>query len=156
MAFGNPYGDFWNTEIIEEWVDILSKLGVKIIALSDTVGISTPEVINAVFSTVIPRYPNVEFGFHLHTAPNAWQNRIAAAFSGGCRRFDTVLNGIGGCPLSGKDMIGNLKTSNLFSFLENNNYHIDGINKSAFADAYMKASAIFSDFDFPKFGMIQK
>ena len=150
MAFGNPYGDFWNTEIVEEWVDILSKLGVKIIALSDTVGISSPEIIHNLFATLIPKYPNVEFGFHLHTSPNAWQERIASAFKAGCRRFDTVLNGIGGCPMSGMEMIGNLKTSYLFSYLENNNHTLKGIDKAAFADAYMKASNVFTDFDFKK------
>jgi hydroxymethylglutaryl-CoA lyase len=150
MAFGNPYGDFWNTEIVEEWVDILSKLGVKIIALSDTVGISSPEIIHNLFATLIPKYPNVEFGFHLHTSPNAWQERIASAFKAGCRRFDTVLNGIGGCPMSGMEMIGNLKTSYLFSYLEDNNHTLEGIDKAAFADAYMKASNVFTDFDFKK------
>jgi len=150
MAFGNPYGDFWNTEIVEEWVDILSKLGVKIIALSDTVGISSPEIIHNLFATLIPKYPNVEFGFHLHTSPNAWQERIASAFKAGCRRFDTVLNGIGGCPMSGMEMIGNLKTSYLFSYLEDNNHTLEGIDKAAFADAYMKASNVFTDFNFKK------
>jgi len=152
MAFGNPYGDFWNTEIVEEWVDILSKLGVKIIALSDTVGISSPEIIHDLFSTLIPKYPNVEFGFHLHTAPNAWRERIASAFEAGCRRFDTVLNGIGGCPMSGMEMIGNLKTSYLFSYLEDNNHKLNDIDKAAFADAYMKASKVFTEFNFKKIG----
>jgi len=152
MAFGNPYGDFWNTEIVEEWVDILSKLGVKIIALSDTVGISSPEIIHDLFATLIPKYPDVEFGFHLHTTPNAWRERIASAFTAGCRRFDTVLNGIGGCPMSGMEMIGNLKTSYLFSYLEDNNHKINDIDKAAFADAYMKASKVFPEFNFKKIG----
>ncbi len=147
MAFGNPYGDKWSTEIVEEWVDILYKLGVKIIALSDTTGDSTPENIYSCFADTIPRYPKIEFGFHLHTTPNTWQDKVEAAFNAGCRRFDTVLNGIGGCPMSGKEMIGNLKTSNLFEFLDSRNYDYN-INKKAFNTAYVKAMSTFPSFEF--------
>jgi len=149
MAFGNPYGDKWSVEFVEEWVDILSKLGVKIIALSDTTGDSTPESVYSIFSDLVPRYPNVEFGFHLHTTPDTWFEKVNAAYKGGCRRFDTVINGIGGCPMSGKEMVGNLKTSNLFKYLESQNYK-SNIDKEAFSKAFVKAMSVFPTFDFTK------
>lgn len=149
MAFGNPYGDKWSIEIVEEWVDILSKLGVEIIALSDTTGDSMPENIYSIFSDLIPQYPNVEFGLHLHTTTDTWFEKVDAAYKGGCRRFDTVLNGIGGCPMSGKEMIGNLKTSHLFKYLEYRNCKSD-INKEAFSEAFVKAMSVFPTFEFMK------
>ena len=147
MAFGNPYGDKWSVEIVEEWVDILSKLGVKIIALSDTTGDSIPENVYSIFSDLIPRYSNVEFGFHLHTTSDTWFEKVDAAYKGGCRRFDTVLNGIGGCPLSGKEMVGNLKTTNLFKYLEHRNCESD-VDKEAFSEAFVKAMSVFPTFEF--------
>jgi hydroxymethylglutaryl-CoA lyase len=147
MAFGNPYGDKWNSEIVEEWVDILSKLGVKIIALSDTTGDSKPENIYSIFADIIPKYRKIEFGFHLHTTESTWYEKVDAAFKAGCRRFDTVLNGIGGCPMSGKEMIANLKTSNLFEYLDSKNRDY-GIDKDAFNAAYVKAMKTFPSFEF--------
>jgi hydroxymethylglutaryl-CoA lyase len=147
MAFGNPYGDKWSVEVLEEWVDILSKLGVKIIALSDTTGDSIADNVYSVFSDLIPRYPKIEFGFHLHTTQSTWFEKVDAAYKGGCRRFDTVINGIGGCPMSGKEMVGNLKTSNLFKYLENQNIPSD-IDKDAFFIAFIKAMSVFPTFDF--------
>ncbi len=147
MAFGNPYGDKWNSEIVEEWVDILSKLGVKIIALSDTTGDSIPENIYSIFADIIPKYRKIEFGFHLHTTESTWHEKVDAAFKAGCRRFDTVLNGIGGCPMSGKEMIANLKTSNLFEYLDGKNKNY-GIDKDAFNTAYVKATKTFPTFEF--------
>ncbi len=149
MAFGNPYGDKWSVEFVEEWVDILSKLGVRIIALSDTTGDSTADSVFSIFSDLIPRYPEVEFGFHLHTARNTWFEKVNAAYNGGCRRFDTVINGIGGCPLSGREMIGNLKTSNLLKYLDQQKCEAK-INKEAFSAAYVKAMSVFPNFDFKK------
>ena len=147
MAFGNPYGDKWSTEIVEEWVDILSKLGVKIIALSDTTGESSPESIYSCFSETIPKYPHIEFGFHLHTDPTQWKEKVEAAYNAGCERFDTVLNGIGGCPMSGKEMLANLKTSDLLKFLITKNCECK-IDKLAFTSAYKKALLTFPNFEF--------
>ena len=147
MAFGNPYGDKWNSEIVEEWIDILSKLGVKIIALSDTTGDSKPENIYSIFSDIIPKYRKIEFGFHLHTTESTWHEKVDAAFKAGCRRFDTVLNGIGGCPMSGKEMIANLKTSNIFDYLDKKKRDY-GIDKDAFNTSYTKAMKTFPSFEF--------
>lgn len=147
MAFGNPYGDMWSIEIVEEWVDILGKLGVKIIALSGTTGDSIPENIYSIFSDLIPRYPNIEFGFHLHTTQDLWYEKLDAAYQGGCRRFDSVINGIGGCPMSGKDLVGNLKTTHLFKYLEHQNC-VSDINKTAFSKAFIQAMSVFPNFEF--------
>ncbi len=149
MAFGNPYGDKWSTEIATEWIDILSKLGVKIIALSDTTGESKPEIVYSLFSDAIQNYSKIEFGFHLHTTQDSWREKVEAAYNAGCRRYDTVLNGIGGCPMSGKEMLANLKTSDLFQFLESKNCECE-IDKKAFTSAYKKALLTFPNFDFPE------
>ena len=147
MAFGNPYGDKWNTEIVAEWIDILSKLGVKIIALSDTTGDSIPENIYSIFADVVPNYPQVEFGFHLHTTESTWYEKVDAAFKAGCRRFDTVLNGMGGCPMSGKEMIANLRTANLIKYLEENKRE-HNLDLDAFHEAYVTAMKTFPSIEF--------
>jgi len=120
MGFGNPYDDPWTVELVEEWIAVLVKLGVKIISISDTLGISNPDDISSIFSYVIPKYPDVEFGFHLHTENHNWINRIDAAYNAGCRRFDTVIDGAGGCPLAKYDMVGNLKTCDVIDYLDDN------------------------------------
>jgi len=121
MCFGNPYNEKWSIELVEDWISVLVKLGVKIIILSDTIGISTKENISSIFNYVIPKYSNVEFGFHLHTDKNKWEERINAAYNAGCRRFDSVIAGFGGCPLSNYDMIGNLNTIDLIKYFNKNN-----------------------------------
>ncbi len=111
MAFGNPYGDPWNAEIALHWTDRLVKeLGVRIIALSDTVGIASPEAIHTMFSSLIPELPAVEFGAHLHARLDNWKPKVDAARNGGCRRFDGALKGYGGCPMADDDLVGNLAT----------------------------------------------
>ena len=120
MGFGNPYNDQWSIELVEDWVSVLVKLGVKIISLSDTLGISTAENISSIFNSVITKYPNIEFGFHLHTGNNTWEDRIDAAYNAGCRRFDSVIGGFGGCPLSNYSLVNNLKTCDLIDYLNDN------------------------------------
>jgi len=100
MGFGNPYGDPWNIEIVGEWTEKLSEMGVKILSLSDTIGSSTPEVIQYLFSHLIPQYPKIEFGAHLHSTPDKWFEKIDAAYNSGCRRFDGAIQGFGGCPMA--------------------------------------------------------
>ncbi len=109
MAFGNPYGDPWNEDIAMQWTDrLVNELGVRIIALSDTVGVARPEDISAMFSALIPAMPQVEFGAHLHARPNNWKPKTDAAWDAGCRRFDGALKGYGGCPMAEDDLVGNL------------------------------------------------
>ena len=142
MAFGNPYGDQWNPDIVADWVDRLYRMGVKIMPLSDTVGISTKKNIALLFSTLVPEFPEAEFGFHLHTTIRHWYRKVNAAFINGCRRFDTVINGLGGCPMAENRLVGNLRTSNLLEYFEINYVPIE-INEEAFEKAYELALEIF-------------
>jgi len=116
MAFGNPYGDPWNAEIALEWVGALQKLGIRTIALSDTVGLAHPDSIRYLFSRLVPLYPEIEFGAHFHTRPEAWEEKIAAAFETGCRRFDGAIKGYGGCPMAKDELTGNMPTEKIVDY----------------------------------------
>jgi len=126
MGFGNPYGDLWNAEIVLNWVSQLKQLGIKIFSLSDTVGIATQENISYLFQNLIPRYPDLEFGAHLHTTPDTWKEKIESAYGAGCRRFDGAILGYGGCPMAADELVGNMPTENLLIFNENTDF--DKIN----------------------------
>ncbi|MDX5347359.1 MAG: hydroxymethylglutaryl-CoA lyase, partial [Hymenobacteraceae bacterium] len=110
MGFGNPYGEAWNTEVVGEFVQKLAKLQVPIISLSDTIGVSNPENIDYLFSNLIPAFPDIEFGAHLHTNSRTWEEKIDAAYKAGCRRFDGALRGYGGCPMAKDELVGNMAT----------------------------------------------
>ena len=111
MAFGNPYGDPWNAEVALLWTERLVKeLGVRTIALSDTVGVARPEDITYLFEALVPALPEVEFGAHLHCSPTNWKAKTQAAWDGGCRRFDGAIKGYGGCPMAEDELVGNLQT----------------------------------------------
>lgn len=142
MGFGNPYGDEWNIEIVEKYVEILKQKEIKIIPFSDVLGNSTQERIKLVFSKFILKYPEIEFGFHLHARPDNWHKKLDAAYQAGCRRFDSVINGLGGCPMADDNLLGNLDTKNLFSYLKENNIN-NKLNKNALALAMQKAMQIF-------------
>lgn len=145
MGFGNPYGDPWSTDIVGEWTEKLADLGVKVLSLSDTVGSSTPEVIEELFSSLIPKYPAMEFGAHLHTTPNAWYEKVRAAVKGGCQRFDGAIQGFGGCPMAKDDLTGNMQTEKILSYL--NSKHIENsIRMTSFESAYNKASDVFMNY----------
>ena len=116
MGFGNPYGDPWNVEIVQQWVDALLPYGIHIFSLSDTIGCSNPENIAYLFDTLIPTYPHIAFGAHLHTQPQSWREKVEAAWEHGCRRFDGALRGFGGCPMAKDDLTGNMATENLLDF----------------------------------------
>lgn len=145
MSFGNPYGDEWNIEILTGWVEKLKKIGVKTIPLSNVSVEIDRTLIAEVFSTLTKRFPEIEFGLHLHTTNADWKEKVEAAYNNGCRRFDSVLHGMGGCPMTGKEMLGNLATENLISFLENKNLIPVGFDHQAFADAGKLTSDIFKD-----------
>ncbi len=121
MAFGNPYGDKWNPDIVYRWVDIFHKRGVRIMQLSDTVGVGNYQTIGGAFNAVVNEFTDVEFGAHLHTTTNNWFRNVDAAYKNGCRSFDTTINGLGGCPMSKHELIGNLPSCNLIKYLERNN-----------------------------------
>jgi len=145
MGFGNPYGDPWSTDIVGEWTEKLADLGVKILSLSDTVGSSTPDVIEDLFSTLIPKYPDMEFGAHLHTTPDAWYEKVHAATLGGCRRFDGAIQGFGGCPMAKDDLTGNMQTEKMLSYFNSKNIE-NSIRMTSFESAYNKASDLFTKY----------
>lgn len=145
MGFGNPYGDPWNVEIVGEWTEKLSNMGVKTLSLSDTVGSSTPEVIQYLFSHLIPKYSQIEFGAHLHSTPDKWFEKIDAAYNAGCRRFDGAIQGFGGCPMAKDVLTGNMPTEKLLSFC-NSKKENTNLNAISFESAYNEASKIFKTY----------
>ena len=142
MGFGNPYGDPWNVEIVSEWTEKLSGMGVKILSLSDTIGSSTPAVISQLFSNLIPIYPSIEFGAHLHTSPSLWHEKVHAAFHAGCKRFDGAIKGYGGCPMAKDELTGNMPTEKLISYFTEQKL-VTGIKPMSFESAYNQALKIF-------------
>ncbi|MBA3704801.1 MAG: hydroxymethylglutaryl-CoA lyase [Bacteroidetes bacterium] len=134
MAFGNPYGDEWSSDVAIEWTKRLAQMGIKIIALSDTIGISNPENITFLFSKLVPEFPGIEIGAHLHTTPTTWEEKVQAAYTSGCRRFDSAIKGYGGCPMAADKLTGNMPTENLIAYFKKNNI-TTGIDDNAFTKA---------------------
>ena len=118
MAFGNPYGDEWTEEVVFEWAQKLSQLGIPILSLADTVGLATPEQVSRMTSFLISSLPNTEIGVHLHSHPDRWEEKLSAAWMAGCRRFDGALKGIGGCPMANDDLVGNMDTEKMIQFFD--------------------------------------
>ncbi len=145
MGFGNPYGDPWNVDIVGEWTEKLASMGVKILSLSDTVGSSTPEIISYLFSNLIPKYPHIEFGAHLHTTPTAWFEKVDAAYNSGCRRFDGAIQGFGGCPMAKDELTGNMPTEKMLSYFTTKKV-ASHINPMSFESAYNEATKIFTKY----------
>ena len=145
MGFGNPYGDPWDIEIVGEWTEKLAAMGINTLSLSDTIGSSTPEVISYLFSHLIPAYPNVEFGAHLHTTPSSWHEKIDAAFKAGCRRFDGAVQGFGGCPMAKDELTGNMPTEKMLSYFTAAKVDT-GINWMFFEAAHNKATELFTTY----------
>ncbi|WP_299226108.1 hydroxymethylglutaryl-CoA lyase [uncultured Psychroserpens sp.] len=144
MGFGNPYGDPWDVGIVGDWTERLSKMGVRILSLSDTIGSSNPESIDYLFSNLIPKYPNIEFGAHLHTTPTTWFEKVDAAYKAGCMRFDGAIQGFGGCPMAKDELTGNMPTEKLLSYFtsKKNNQ----LNAMSFESAYNEATKIFTSY----------
>jgi len=142
MAFGNPYGDAWSIDLVLEWALKLKTLGVKHFAISDTVGLSEPESISKLFSLALKEFPSLDFGFHLHTRKSGLHQKIQSAWDAGCRNFDSVLNGVGGCPLSGYELIGNLDTMELIGFFDKKNV-AHSLDNQKLESARKIASSIF-------------
>jgi len=143
MGFGNPYGDPWSIDIIEEYTDILLRKGVQEINFSDTIGVGTPEIITEIFKKIPPKFPAINFGLHLHTKQSEWEPKIQAAYDNGCWSFDSVLNGLGGCPMTQHEMVGNLNTIDLFNYFDINKINTN-IDSKAFAQAKSKAAELFT------------
>jgi hydroxymethylglutaryl-CoA lyase len=142
MGFGNPYGDPWNVEIVQRWVDVLAPYGIRIFSLSDTIGCSNPQNISYLFGNLIATYPDIEFGAHLHTQPHNWREKIEAAWRNGCRRYDGALRGFGGCPMAKDELTGNMATENLVFFFDDvqADLHLD---RSAFGKGMAMVDGVF-------------
>ena len=145
MGFGNPYGDPWNVDIVSNWTNKLSGMGVKILSLSDTVGTSTPEMIDYLFKNLIPQYPSIEFGAHLHTTPDKWFEKIDAAYNAGCRRYDGAIQGFGGCPMATDDLTGNMPTEKLLSYFTTKKENTN-TSPMSFESSYNEATKLFREF----------
>ncbi|MGO3708323.1 MAG: hydroxymethylglutaryl-CoA lyase [Mesonia hippocampi] len=144
MGFGNPYGDPWNVDTVGSWTERLSEMGVKILSLSDTVGTSTPDTITYLFENLIPKYPHIEFGAHLHTTPAQWHEKVDAAYKAGCRRFDGAVQGFGGCPMAKDKLTGNMPTEKMLSYFTQQKEIDFGVKMTSFEAAYNKATELFS------------
>lgn len=143
MAFGNPYGDPWNAGVALHWTRrLVEELGVRIIALSDTVGVADPLDIRSIFSTLIPAMPEVEFGAHLHCTPDNWSLKTGAAWEAGCRRFDGALKGYGGCPMAEDELVGNLAMDAFVADLERRGVRT-GIDLEALERSVQLAGRVF-------------
>jgi hydroxymethylglutaryl-CoA lyase len=142
MAFGNPYGDAWNGDIAVSYTEKLYQKGIRIFAMSDTIGSSNKENITDLFSKVIPAFADAEIGAHLHSTPETRFEKIAATYEAGCRRFDVALRGIGGCPMAKEDLTGNLATESLIDYLEQIQVQT-GLNKDALELAFLRAQTVF-------------
>lgn len=143
MGFGNPYGDPWDVSIVGDWTEKLSTMGVQILSLSDTVGTSTPEIIDYLFSNLIPMYPSIEFGGHLHTTPTTWFEKIDAAYKAGCRRFDGAIQGFGGCPMAMDELTGNMPTEKMISYFTSEKANTN-IRTLSFESSHNEATKLFS------------
>ena len=145
MCFGNPYGDPWNLDIVNHWVYKLSKMGVKIISLSDTIGTSNSESIKSIFYSVLKNHTDIEFGAHLHSDPSTWYNKIHSAFEAGCRRFDGAIKGFGGCPMASNKLVGNMPTEKILSYLNSKKIH-NNVSSLRFESCYNQSLEVFNKF----------
>ncbi len=144
MGFGNPYGDAWNEAIVSEFsAKLFTQLGVKTIALSDTIGCATPMLVSSLFSSVIKEQPAVTFGAHLHVLPEYANSIIEAAYDSGCRRFDGAVKGFGGCPMAKDELTGNMPTEKLLEWFLNKKISTN-VSRLAFENAYVLSSTIFN------------
>ena len=143
MGFGNPYGDEYNTAIVEDWAGTLVEKGTKILSLSDTIGVSTPEKIEELLPLLTSSFPETEVGIHLHSTPDSRMEKIEAAYKSGCKRFDSALRGFGGCPMAMDALTGNMATEDVISYLEQQgeNLHLD---QEKWQQAMLLSSSVFT------------
>ena len=143
MCFGNPYGDPWSLEIVEQWVSKLVDRGVKVISLSDTIGSADIDSIGKLFQILSNKHKDIEFGVHLHTNPRSWYKKVESAYEAGCRRFDGAIKGFGGCPMASDKLVGNMPTEKLISFITEKNIS-SNVNLLRFETAYNHSLEIFN------------
>ncbi len=143
MGFGNPYGDDWNVQVVQKWVETLTSLGVKIIQLSDTVGVAQSDSISYLFNNLIPNNPEVEIGAHFHTTPMTWLDKVQSAYDSGCRRFDGTIQGLGGCPMAQDSLVGNMPSEHLIQFAQNHQLDLN-LNIEVYREASKMAQKIMT------------
>jgi hydroxymethylglutaryl-CoA lyase len=142
MGFGNPYGDPYDKDYILAFSDRLFKMGIRIMSLSDTIGVSDRENIQFLFSNLIPSFPEVEFGAHMHSTPDKIVEKLDAAYKAGCRRFDGALKGFGGCPMAKDELTGNMATEIMLSYFKKNNIELP-IHQDQLQNSMLIASEVF-------------
>lgn len=142
MGFGNPYGDPYNAEVAINWVNKLSQLGINTFAMSDTVGVATPDSIHYIFENLLSEFKDLNIGAHFHSTVTTWQEKMQAAYYAGCVRYDSAINGIGGCPMAKDDLVGNIATENVLSWCKKQNLSLN-INDEAFDKSMMMAGKVF-------------
>ncbi|HEV7230232.1 MAG TPA: hydroxymethylglutaryl-CoA lyase [Bacteroidia bacterium] len=142
MAFGNPYGDEWSSEIAINWTSRLAAMGIRILSLADTTGVSNPENISYLFKNIIPEFRDIEIGAHLHTTPETWEEKMEAAWASGCRRYDSAIKGFGGCPMAADQLTGNMPTEHVLAFMKAKGLKT-GIDEAAFTNAMDLAMSTF-------------
>jgi hydroxymethylglutaryl-CoA lyase len=141
MAFGNPYGDAWSSEIVLKWAKKLYEMDIRILSLADTIGSSTPENIKELFSTILPEFKDAKIGAHLHSRTETAKEKIEAAYKTGCTQFDSAILGFGGCPMAADDLTGNIATEIVLDYFSDKNL---GIDKIAFEEAMHISRTIFN------------
>ena len=146
MGFGNPYGDEWNYEVLEKWISVIKSIGVKTISISDTIGVANPKNIDIVFKNSIKKFHDIEFGAHFHTKPSDWFEKIDSAYKAGCRRFDTTIQGYGGCPMAADELTGNFPTEKLITYMNQKKVNIN-INSLNFESSYNETVKLFSNYN---------
>lgn len=142
MGFGNPYGDEYNAEIAISWFAQLREMGIGIIAMADTVGLAEEQTISYIYGQLIPEFPDVEIGAHFHSTSQNWEDKIHSAYQNGCRRFDSSIKGIGGCPMAEDELVGNIATENMLLYADKHNIPLS-LDRAAFAEAFRMAAEIF-------------
>lgn len=142
MAFGNPYGEMWKAADVDYWAQRFNDIGVKNVLLSDTTGTGSVEQIELLFKTIPEKYPDIDFGGHFHNRYEDSYKKLKAAYDNGCRRFDSAIKGIGGCPMAKDDLVGNMPTEQVINFMavEKIDHTLNLLN---FESAYNKAKDIF-------------
>ncbi len=143
MGFGNPYGDPFSPELVAEFVEKLHRIGIKVISLSDTIGVATPELITQLFEVQTQEFPQIEFGAHLHSRPETVSEKVIAGLKGGCKRFDGAIMGLGGCPMAKDDLVGNMDTEKMIEALEKEGHDLS-LQKSELYESVKLAKFVFN------------
>jgi hydroxymethylglutaryl-CoA lyase len=142
MGFGNPYGDLYHEDIVLQWAEKLVQSGISIISLADTVGLANEEQVYSMTKQLIQSFPNIEVGVHLHSMPDNWKPKIDAALASGCLRIDGAMKGIGGCPMAGNALVGNMNTEQLIPYFMEKGLILN-IDENALSIAATQASNLF-------------